>query len=441
MTKTVFGNNAVSAAWFNAMQSIEFNDQDVDGSYPRLTDDSLANTPGNIRYDYRAFSESLRVTAGAGLSVEIAAGVVNLPDATPFSVSGTTRSVPANANTFVWVDDVGLVQTGATLPVRSLPLAKVATTASAIATNGITDLRPRFYVGPIPRAQRAFGGNGSEGDYNLASGSATIDNARYFRNFTVAAGATLNISGSAKIFCSGDVNIQGTIVVSAPVGGGTPFTGVFGAQVYPNTQGRGIGGGGSVNGAAATTYSYLVSPLGSGGAGPWMALGTSGGGFLTTSRGGNGGGAVQIEAAGTVNISGTIRADGEDATSAFSGTAGYSGDISGAGGGSGGLIQIDSLESIVVTAAGLLSVRGGNGGTGWPNPTTQRSGGGGGGGYVVLTAPTVNTTGSTITLSGGTSAYNTGFGAVAGGSFAGQGGAAGLNGLAGQLVVRTVLPG
>ncbi len=424
--------------YFNAINSPVFDDQDLDGHNPRLTDDALSSAPGNIKPQWQAFRDMLKVSAGSGLTITWTAGTVTKDDGTIASITTGSTSVPANSTRYVYALATGVFVDTA-LPVRCLPLATVTTTASAIST--IEDLRPRFEIAPLNRGVRVFGGSGGSGNYTLNSGSATLSGLWEFQDFTITQGATLTIDGSALIRCSGKVTIAGVINVSAPVRGGGGFVGIFGPQAYPNTQGQGVGGGGSVNASAAPAYSWLVSKLGSGGAGPWMIITTSGGGTLTTSGGGNGGGALEIEAAGAIEVSGQINADGGAGGSLTSGTSGYVGQISGTGGGSGGLISLQSLTSIVVTAAGQLSVRGGNGGNGWPSPTGQFSGGGGGGGWIVLISPSVNTTGASLLRSGGSSTYATGFGAVAGGSFGGTGGAPGQIGATGQLLVRTVIPG
>lgn len=443
MPKTSFVNGTpVEAEWLNAIQNLQFTDQDLDGHYPKITDASLSDTPGQIKPEWRTFRDTLAVSAGTGLAINYTGGMVTLVDGLRSSISPGALSLSNNTTTFIFVSETGAISQGSILPVRGIPLARVTTAAGVV--SAIEDLRPRFTILPQARSLRVFGGSGSQGSYTLNSGTDTLSGEYFFTDFTVAAGATLTIRGAATIYCSGNVNIAGTVTVTPPVKGGQGYVGNL-SNTLPNAPGFGLGGGNSINAGPSETYSYLASTLGSGGAGGWVDL--QGSFSLRTPGGGNGGGNLILEAAGTIQVSGTIRANGGNGEGATAVTnlqggapVGVSGSISGGGGGSGGLIWLRSLRSVTATASAVLSVTGGNGGTGFPSPTTQFTAGGGGGGYVVATAPTVNLTGATINLSGGTSGIATGFGSVSGGSFGGAGGAPGSAGQVGQLVVRNVIP-
>lgn len=447
MPKTSFvSGSVVSPAWFNAMQDIVFDDQAIDGHYARLTDSALANTAGNIRYDFRQFQTALQVTAATGLIVNYNAGTVTNLDGTITTISAGQISLPASSTSYVFVNTSGVVTSSTVYPVRALMLAQVVTNATAIVGN-IIDLRPQYSVRPIAQSIRIFGASGSQGAYNLTSGSDTLQGEYYFSSFNVSAGATLTVNGTCTIYCTGNVTIAGTVNVTAPVKGGAAYNGVLSNQAYPGLSGFGFGGGDGVNASPSVAYHFGTSPVGSGGCGGWINVTSGGGGTATFTgiAGGNGGGNFIVEAAGTITISGTINAnggDGVDATSIVMSPANsYVGNFTGSGGGSGGLIFLKSLQSITVTAAGVLSVKGGRGGNGYV-PANYRSAGGGGGGWVALYSPNNNTSGSTINLAGGTVQYTSAglLGSVTGGSYAGTGGQAGQAGSTGQLVLRSIIP-
>ena len=451
MPKTLFANGQrLFANWLNAMQSIAFDDQDLDGHYPRLLDDALSLAPGNIRADFRLFADALKVTHDSGLTVDIAAGVVTLPNGLAATVAATSKTLPASQISFLWVDTTGAVQFGADLPVRSVPIARFEATATTMAVNGLTDLRSRFTVSPQSRAIRVYGGQ-SVTDMVISS-NATLGGRIYCRNFTVNAGVTVSVPGGyLEIIASGAVSIAGTINVAPPVAGGSGFSGGASAGNFFAESGRGIGGGGGHNSNALPAYNFASSPLGSGGASGFASV-TAGGSAtnLTLARGGFGGGAFIVDAALAVIVSGAINCNGGNGLIG-SWTSG-SGTIvaAGAGGGSGGLIRMGSLESVTATAAAQLNVQGGAGGPGSSlnyTPLSAFGGGGGGGGWIVCQAPTVNLTGATVLLNGGAAGATFGTGAgIAGSVGASFGGVGGVGGSAptaggiGQQVIETFTP-
>lgn len=279
---------------------------------------------------------------------------------------------------------------------------------------------------PIPNSVKLFGGSGGQGNYTLNSGTDTFaDGFYYFNNFTIASGATLNISQFAKIFCLGTVSIAGSIVVSGFSTGGAPF-GTYNLGNIGGLSGSGPGAGsGSSTGSGGQSYSYAAAGYGSGGAGGFLNAETGGG---TLAGGGLGGGGLWIEAAGTVSVASTANITALGGNGSVGALGFGTGDISGGGGGSGGMVLLSSLVS--VTVAGTCNVRGGNGGNAAAG--NARGGGGGGGGQVILIAPVTTTTGATITLTAGTAGSSTGTGALGGGNGGGFGGAGGGGGTGGS---------
>ncbi|BAZ39388.1 hypothetical protein NIES4101_53410 [Calothrix sp. NIES-4101] len=432
MTKTTFTNGtAVTPEFLNAINNPVFDDADFDGHFPRITDADLSSSPGNVKPEWQAFRDTLKVSAGTGLSASYLGGAIILPSGETSTIAPATVSLTNNATNYVYVRSTGVVEVGLFLPSRCIPLAKIVTVAGAI-SGAVIDLRPRFAITPLANAIKVFGGSGDEGDYNLASGSATLDRGfYYYRNFTVAAGATLTISPFARIFCSGTVSIAGTVNISQFSSGGTSFS----TQVIGNIgglPGSGPGGGSGSSPTGGQAYNYAATPYGSGGGSGFLSI-TSGSGAIAP--GGRGNGGIWIEAAGAVSVSGAINARGENGgVGSVSGV----GSSSGGGGGSGGLVLISSLTSITLTGAASIDVRGGNGGNGVGNGD---GGGGGGGGQVVLISPTITTT-ATIQLTGGSKGTTAGTGSVGGGSGGGFGGAGGGQsaGSNGQLITRNILP-
>lgn len=450
MTKTTFVNGTVlTPEYLNALQNIQFDGQDLDGHYPQLNDDALTDTAGNIKPEWRAFRDALKVSPQTGTIFAYGGGVTLLPNGNTATIAPATISVGANGTFYIFVDKAGAIVQATQLPLLSVPLAKVVMVGGNL-SGAIEDMRPRFRVLPLAQAMRLFGGQGGQGEYNLASGSATLSGEYYFTNFTVAQGATLNINGFCKIQCTGNVNIAGQVIVSPPVAGGSAHRGIFRAGSIVSAQGNGLGGGRGVNDSGALPYSYIDSPIGSGGAGGWLEILVPQQGIIGC-KGGNGGGNFRIEAYGSIVVSGSILANGEDGQNGstaldFSTNLPISPTsnaiLTGGGGGSGGLIYLASLTSVTAGSPAQLSVRGGQGGTAYPLQANGLSAGGGGGGYIVCIAPTVNLTGATINLSGGASPPSPGtYGSVPGGSFAGQGGATSVAGGSGQLIVRNVIPG
>lgn len=146
--------------------------------------------------------------------------------------------------------------------------------------------------------------------------------------------------------------------------GNGPGAGAVGA--YSNgAGGGGHGGAGQSGGSSAggTTYGSAVNPT------TW---GSSGGGGDTA--GGTGGGAIRINVTGNVNIAGTLSADGGDSAS-NPGCCQVTG-----GGGAGGSIWITSST---ISGTGLLSAKGGRGGT-ITSTTGAFIGSGGGGGRIAV---------------------------------------------------------
>lgn len=441
MPKTTFVNGTiVSPQFLNAINNPVFVDTpDNDGEIAKITNSQLSMVAGNILPEWIAFRDELKVSASTGLSVTYTSGRVVLPDNTYQSISAGTAALANNATNYVFVQSDGTIGVATSLPLLSFALAQVTTVAGVI-SGSIVDLRPRYRVLPRANAVKIFGGNGDQGDYTLSSGSATLsDGEYYYKSLTMGTAATLNISQGARIYVAGEVNIAGTIVVSSitRTGGlGGDRTMLYTNEYDFGNGGAGYGGATRQNGGVA--YPYTVAAVGSGGA-SGEAFCNNPSDISTLANGGDAGGFFIIEAAGKITVTGTIQARGGNATNPAVVSGGAS--LSGGGGGSGGLVLLKSLNSIVVS--GAIDVRGGSGTNGLTGTSTG-GGGGGGGGRVVLISSSINTTGSTINLSGGAAGTAIGPGAnTPGGGGGGFGGAGGSGfgvptaGSIGALTLRT----
>lgn len=144
MAKSIFTDGSeLPAAWVNAMQDIQFDGQDIDGHYPPLTNASLANTSGNLRFDYYQFQNSLKVSHSSGLNFAYAAGSALTNAGVVAAIAGASIAVPDNATSWIYVTQAGAIAVAPAFPLTGMPLAKVTTAAGTIA-GAIEDLRPRI---------------------------------------------------------------------------------------------------------------------------------------------------------------------------------------------------------------------------------------------------------------------------------------------------------
>jgi hypothetical protein len=228
------------------------------------------------------------------------------------------------------------------------------------------------------------------------------------RHFTIAAGATLRLTGSRPVVLAvfGNATVAGT--VDANASGATPGAGGNATCTATRKGGEGTGSAsGGASGGGGGGFGTAGAAGGDGGQGVPGVAGVAGGtvplvplvggcpgglgGGCATNLGGAGGGSIQFSVAGTLSISGTVRANGGI------GVAGCASEGGGGGGGSGGGILLEgstvtSSASAVVQANGgkggdgASGGVGGRGGTGTLTPlkgdNSSTDGGGGGGGSV-----------------------------------------------------------
>jgi hypothetical protein len=420
------------------------------GHKPRVVDTDLSNTAGQLKDRVDQATNSLVVTVFSGLTLAYRAGSVLLPTGVTVTIAAGQIVAPNNATSYVYVDTTGIVAVTTTLPVFRALMAVVTTvsgTVTSLVDNRQVSIQP---VAPIAQAIKVFGGTNTT-NKTAVNAEVFSSGTYYYKDFTVPSGVTITVDKLAKFYCSGNVLIQGTVNVSTWSNGARSIVAV--------TTGIGISGGTSGgspgSGAPNNSYPWGALPYGSGGSHGY-ALGspantTTATASITFSSAGYGGGGLQIEAAGTISVTGTISVKGGDAEQPVIET-GFA-RVSGNGGGSGGLCYLASLKSVTLAASAVIDGRGGNGSNAVRNLTGGETSGvnggsGGGGGYIVLASPSINTTGSTLLLTGGaigTSAGATGtigggFGAGYGGNGGGNSGGTNLPGSVGQLVLLNFIP-
>lgn len=433
------------------MTGVTFDDQpSYYGHFAKVADADLSDAAGAIKDRVAKNELNLKVTAGTGLNANFTAGQA-IYGTTIFTIGASSIALTASSANYVYVDIGGVIRASTAAPptVRAL-LAIVSTNTTGVIT--VIDEREGYkieVIKPLATTLQNFGGKGGQGAKVMTASETLPSGEYYYTDFTVPLGVTCFVDKLAYIYCSGSVSILGTINVNpASTGGLVASVNINGAYLSP---GQGLGAGISER-LANGSYHYKASPVGSGGSsGSLTGASLSGQNeYNITNAGGSGGGGLIIEAANniTVGASAVINADGIDGQSWVNISIGGSqkAKCGGSGGGSGGHIQLKALQNLIV--AGTLRCVGGKGGDGSltvsnGDDVLAESGSGGGGGWIVLFSNNVNTTGSTLLVTGGAIATqpgslspvcrHVGYGGV-GGSYAGKAGDGNAgNGTAGNI--------
>lgn len=134
------------------------------GHGPKVIDEYLSDAPDNIKTNFYNFYGRLKVTGSTGLSISYNGGPVLLNNGSIVSISSGSLSLPDNSNTFVYINSLGAISSGATLPNESFPIALV-TSSSGNITN-IADLRDklvdRVQVSSVPATEAFLPGMGMD---------------------------------------------------------------------------------------------------------------------------------------------------------------------------------------------------------------------------------------------------------------------------------------
>jgi hypothetical protein len=225
-----------------------------------------------------------------------------------------------NTINFVFINASGDVASSTVYPVIGLILASVTTSGGSV--TGVIDRRPRHSVMPIAAAIRVFGGT-STIDKVCTDGEVLDQSNYHFRNFSVPSGVTVTIPYSGYIYCSGTVNIAGTVIVTqmglAPAGSPVLLSGLGTSQDGVAATGLGSRG---------LAYPWGSQPFGTGGKQGgvtcWASSGLVQGWYGIP---GDGGGNFWVEASGIISITGSIIARGADGTRGAIGNNATSGAI------------------------------------------------------------------------------------------------------------------
>lgn len=254
-----------------------------------------------------------------------------------------------------------------------------------------------------------------------ATVNTSLTGSLYCSDFNISPGVTVTVEGGLFVYCTGNVNIRGTLTANAGgPSGGRQFQGSFGSNTQQIiTNGAGMGAGFSRFGGSI--YNIAVSPTGSGGANGFVGNNQLSSQNAAPGNGGDGGGSIIIRCLNNIEVrGGIITSDGGSATPPTANNC----NVSGPGGGSGGTIILDANRDITLDGA-FMSVNGGNGAAGGNG---GGGGGGGGGGYIITQARygVLNIIGATSRLAnGGNGGPATGAvltGGAGGGANAGAGG-------------------
>jgi hypothetical protein len=244
-----------------------------------------------------------------------------------------------------------------------------------------------------------------------------------FQSLTIAAGVTLNLTGSnaVLIVVFGNASVAGNIHADATAGAsGSTSVGASGPGGNYNCGGS---AGGSGMGAAGTCNSPYNSD-------PCRNSGGGGGGASTA------GGAGNLGIGGTGGTAGNSRGNGS-IVPLYGGCPG--GDSAGyacttSGGGGGGAVQISASGTLTISAGGSVTANGGSGGKsgcsamyngGTASPFPGGGGGGGSGGAVLLEGQTVTNSGATSVNGGNGGDAQSGGGQGAGSTSASAAGGSG----------------
>jgi len=259
----------------------------------------------------------------------------------------------------------------------------------------------------------------------------------YSAGFTLAAGATLVVSGDKPLVIASDstIAIDGSLIAASvrevrgpganAAGCSTNLAGSSGGDGGGGGGGAlaagGGGGGPGKNANAGAAGTMLAEPgFVRGGCAGGSGGRTSGGG------GGSGGGGIELAARVSISVTGQINAGGQGGE----GGGRFQQKGGGGGGGSGGIISLDAA-AITLAPTAMIAANGGGGGGGANN-----AGGGGGGDDGTMTTGNAGGGSSDANHGGGTGGSSNRLGGEAGKGSDDDGGGGGGGGSTGFVMVR-----
>lgn len=143
MPKTNFGSGTiVTPAWFNAIQHFVFTGQDLDGHYPKLTDDALSDSANQIKARVAGITDEFKVSLQSGLYVKVSEGIYKAANQEVFALGETVLLCQDDAINYIFISASNEVAVSQFHPAGTLLLAVVATSSGLI--NSISDRRARY---------------------------------------------------------------------------------------------------------------------------------------------------------------------------------------------------------------------------------------------------------------------------------------------------------
>lgn len=144
MSRIVLQNGDIFTAEIaNAIGNPIVDGDDFIGHGPKVIDSYLDDTPGQIKSNFYAFYNRLKVSHQSGLTFTYLGGIVLLADGLLVSISPGSINIPDNVTRYIYVGSDGTVQAASILPNISFPLAKL-TTSSGTLSGSIIDLRDKL---------------------------------------------------------------------------------------------------------------------------------------------------------------------------------------------------------------------------------------------------------------------------------------------------------
>lgn len=433
------GDNWTPALAYLALQRPTFDDQPQYLNHgARIADDELSNQAGAIKQRLSSYSDAFAVTAGTGLAINVAAGTLRLVSLETVNKTPSVIVCPDNTTSFVYFDQLGVLNTALYIPPLSCLLAKVVTASGSVFS--IQDMRSLALRNITARPQliKLHGGN-SVTDYTAVQNDK-LEGLVFCRHFYVPSGVSITVNKYCKIFCE-TFTADGTISITPATQGGGGYYGSLGVQYLQMASGLGVGASNGHNRPPSDPYNFFLQPYGSGG-NPGLIYSSAANTSVSQGDAGDGGGGIWVEASGDIKVNGIITAIGGNATNPVinAGSAAMSGNSAG----SGGTVVLISLSKVRAASSSSMSVKSGNGGNSISNiggvvPTRGKAGGGG---QVVIFSPVIELLGTIDLTTGtdGTATTSPTLGGACSGSNGGRGGIGGTNALIGRLVTAYESP-
>lgn len=328
------------------------------------------------------------ITAGSGISVTNGNGSITI--ATTGGGSGTVTSVAMSVPAEFSVAGSPITTSGTLAVTKATQTANTVWAGPASGSAAVPTFRA-LTTADITGASTVDYGNGSDGAV-IISVNTTLSRTQMYTNLTVNTATTLTPAGF-KIFCSGTLLNNGTIVWNGTNGGNA--SGATGGAAGTALTTNDLGGSGS--GGAGTTGTTAVGAGGgvggngmNGGAGTAGATGGTGAAGPAGASGGGGSAVARPTFFLTQHLlsGNTIVLGGGGSRGSGSGSGDGVTNPGGGGGGSGAGGGVIMIWCQTLNNAGTIQANGGNGGTGGSVAVGNVGGGaggcGGGGGYIFL---------------------------------------------------------